>query len=131
MFRQKSEDSIDPKPEDYILSLHGINESSKDVYSTQIRTFGRFLLKCGIERFEDVTMKDIDVFFSRYQKDNTKNCYIGRLKHFYGKFLRLPNLTEHLKIANNDIQPVTPSELLTPEEVVKLANESGRKSKSD
>jgi len=113
--------------EDYILSLHGISESSKETYISQVRSFGHYLMSRKIVKFEDIITKDIDLFLSRYEKDSTKNNFIIRLKHFYGNFLKLPNLIEHLKVSNNDIQPVTPSELLTPEEVVKLANEATKR----
>ena len=143
----KTENSIDPKSqlstillkprelttrmtetlEDYILSLHGLSESSKEIYLGQMRTFGRFLISRGIKRFKDATSKDIDIFLSQYQKDTTKNGYVTRLKYLYGKLLKQPELVEHLRIVNHDIEPVTPAELLKPNEVVKLANESGKR----
>ncbi|MCW4001686.1 MAG: tyrosine-type recombinase/integrase [Candidatus Bathyarchaeota archaeon] len=113
--------------EDYILSLHGISEDSKEVYVSQVRTFGRFLMSREITKFEGTKAKDIYIFLSQYRKDTTKNNYITRLRHFYSKFLKLPKLVEHLKVSNNDLQPVTPSELLTPDEVVKLANEASKR----
>lgn len=97
--------------EDYILSLHGLGENSKEVYLGQMRTFGSFLIGRGIKRFEDATRKDIDLFLSRYKKDNTKNGYVTRLKYLYGKLLKQPELVEHLKIVDHDIEPVTPAEL--------------------
>ena len=143
----KTENSIDPKSqlstillkprelttrmtetlEDYILSLHGLSESSKEIYLGQMRTFGRFSISRGIKRFKDATSKDIDIFLSQYQKDTTKNGYVTRLKYLYGKLLKQPELVEHLRIVNHDIEPVTPAELLKPNEVVKLANESGKR----
>ena len=120
-------DEMEETLEDYILSLHGISESSKETYISQVRSFGHYLVSRKVAKFEDVETKDIDLFLSRYEKDSTKNNFIIRFKHFYGKFLKLPNLIEHLKVSNNDIQPVTPSELLTPDEVVKLANEATKK----
>jgi len=148
MIRQKSENSIDPKSDpfslvredyrdnsdemkekldDYILSLHGISESTKDLYLSQVRVFSRFLLKRGIKRFEDVARKDIDLFLSGYPNESTKDNYVVRLRHFYGEFLKMPDLIEHLKLSKYDIQPVVPSELLTPEEIVKLANEASKR----
>jgi len=148
MLRQKSENSIDHKStpfsnvredyrefseemietqEDYTLSLHGLGENSKEIYLGQMRTFGRFLISRGIKRFEDATRKDIDLFLSRYKKDNTKNGYVTRLKYLYGKLLKQSELVEHLKIVNHDIEPVTPAELLTPDEIVKLANEASKR----
>ena len=138
MSKQK-EISIDPKPElrmgfdlkheelserlqdtleDYILSSHGISEDSKGNYASQVRTFGRFLMNREIKRFEDVSSRDIDLFLSNYKKDSTKNVYIIRFKHFYGTFLKLPSLVEHLKMVNEDLPLITPSELLIPDEVV-------------
>lgn len=113
--------------EDYILSLHGTSEGSKETYTSQVRSFGHYLMSRKIVKFEDIRKRDVDLFLSRYEKDSTKNNFIIRLKHFYGKFLKLPNVIEHPKVSNNDIQPVTPSELLTPDEVVKLANEATKR----
>jgi len=119
MLTQKSENSIDPKStpfgfvredyrdfsdemieklEDYMLSHHGISENSKECYLTQVKMFGRFLLKRGIKRYEDAKRRDIDLFLSSYQNANTRDNYVIRLKHFYGQFLKLPNLVEHLKL---------------------------------
>jgi site-specific recombinase XerD len=85
--------------EDYLLSLHGITEDSKEVYIGQVKTFGLYLISRKIEKFEDIRTKDIDLFLSRYEKDSTKNNYIIRLKHFYGRFLKLPHLVEHQFLA--------------------------------
>ena len=139
----KTENSIDPKSdssivsekgermqetlEDYMLSLHSVSEDSKKIYLGQLKTFASFLMSRGIKRFQDATSKDKDLFLSRYQKDNTKNGYIARLKYLYGKLLKQPELVEHLKIVNHDIEPVTPAELLRPDEVVKLANEASKR----
>jgi len=113
--------------EDYMLSLHGICEGSKVNYKSQVKTFRRFLMNLGIKRFQDASSKDIDLFLSNYPKDSTKNVYVVRLKHLYSTFLKLPSLIEHLKITNNELPPVTPSELLTPDEVVKLANNASQR----
>ena len=115
--------------EDYMLSLHGVSETSKESYMSIIRTLGRFLKNRGVERFEDVRSKDIDLFLSNY-KDSTKNVYIIRLKHFYGTYLKLPSLVEHLKATKVDLEPITPAELLTPDEVVKLANNASQRRES-
>ena len=115
--------------EDYMLSLHGVSETSKESYMSIIRTLGRFLKNRGVERFEDVRSKDIDLFLSNY-KDSTKNVYIIRLKHFYGTYLKLPSLVEHLKLSKVDLEPITPAELLTPDEVVELANNASQRRES-
>ena len=115
--------------EDYMLSLHGVNETSKESYKSIIRTLGRFLKNREVERYEDAKSKDIDLFLSNY-KDSTKNVYIIRLKHFFGTFLKQPALVEHLKLSKVDLEPITPAELLTPEEVVKLANNASQRRES-
>ena len=77
----KTENSIDPKSqlstillkprelietlEDYILSLHSVSEDSKRIYLGQLKTFASFLMNRGINRFQDATSKDIDLFLSR------------------------------------------------------------------
>ena len=125
----KTENSIDPKSqlstillkpreltermtetlEDYMLSLYGVSEDSKRIYLGQLKTFTSFLMSRGIKRFQDATSKDMDLFLSHYQKDNTKNAYIARIKYLYVKLLKQPELVEHLKIVNHDIEPVTPA----------------------
>ena len=84
MFRQNSEKSIDPKSdlvflspkpgemtpkmreklEDYVLSLHGIRETSKEAYFSQMKTFGHFLVNRGIEGFQDASLGTL-TFFSQ------------------------------------------------------------------
>lgn len=111
---------------EYLLSLHGIKESSKDDYLSKIKMLGRFLAKRGITRFEDANKIDIDLFLSRYKNENTLNLYIYVFKSFY-KFLNLSEVVSHLKLYTIELEQITPSEILTPEEVIELANESGRR----
>lgn len=87
---------------DYALSLHGITEDSKDTYIGLVKWFGLWLIQRNIRRFEVVTSKDIDLFLSKYNNDSTNNNYIIRLKHFYGKFLKHPELVARaLKISDS------------------------------
>lgn len=58
--------------EDYMLSLHGISDDSKDAYIRLVRIFALSITQRSIRRFEDATAKDIDIFLSRYHKDSTK-----------------------------------------------------------
>jgi hypothetical protein len=45
--------------------------------------FAGFLVRQGIQRFEDVCKKDIDIFLSHYSNSNTKNLYIQVFRSFY------------------------------------------------
>jgi hypothetical protein len=111
---------------EYLLSLHGIKENTKGDYLSKIKMFGIFLSKHGIARFEDVNRKDIDLFLSRYENENTLNLYIHAFRSFF-KFINKEEAVRHLKIYSIELEQITPSEILTPEEVVAIVNESGKR----
>ena len=111
---------------EYSLSLHGIKESSKDDYLSKIKMLGRFLAKRGITRFEDANRKDIDIFLSRYKNKNTSNLYIHAFRSFYS-FIGRPDVVSHLKLYHIELEQITPSELLSLQEVIELANESSKR----
>jgi len=61
---------------EFELSLHGIRESTKDNYLGRIEWFAGFLVRQGIQRFQDVSKHEIDLFLSGYKNPNTKNLFI-------------------------------------------------------
>lgn len=110
---------------EFDLSLHGVRESTKVNYLGRIEWFAGFLARQGILQFEKVSKRDIDLFLSGYKNPNTKNLFIQVLRSFY-KDLK-PEVVSHLKIYQVELEEITPSELLTPEEVIKIAEEAGKK----
>ena len=111
---------------EYLLSLHGVKESTKDDYLSKVKMLGIFLTKHGIVRFEDANSRDIDIFLSKYNNENTLNLYIYVFRCFYN-FLNLPEVVSHLKLYNIELEQITLSETLTPEEVIAISQESGKR----
>jgi site-specific recombinase XerD len=111
----------------YYLSLHGCSENTKENYVERLKLFGEFLLERGnIKKFEDANRLDIDLFLSKYKSEGTKNLLILIIKNFY-KFIGKTEVTKHLKFYRIRLEQLTPSETLTLDEVVALANEAGKK----
>jgi integrase/recombinase XerD len=110
----------------YWLSLHGCSENTRENYVERLKLFGEFLLERGIKRFEDADRLSIDLFISKYKSEGSKNLLILILRNFY-KFIGREEVTNHLKFYRIRLERVTPSETLTVDEVVALANEAGKK----
>ena len=125
--------SLDAKPEtkqqiiEYILSLHNVTDGTKEQYASYLNCFAKYLKTNGIHNFEDVTKRDIDHFLSTKQKQNTRNLYIFIIKSFYKNYLDMEAKVKHLHQKQSEQLNITPSELLTPEEVIELANETGKR----
>lgn len=111
---------------EYVLSLHDVSDGTKEQYSSCLDSFTNYLTSKEINRFEDVTKKDIGQFLSTKQKQNTRNLYIFIIKSFYKNYLDNENIVEHLHQKPIE-ETITPSELLTPEEVIALDNEAGKR----
>jgi len=124
-FEQLTEEMKERMTE-YLLSLHGIKENSKHEYMSKIKKLGAFLTQRGIMRFEDSSKMDLDLYLSKYHSEYTLNLYIYVFKSFY-KFLDLPEVTSNLKFYNIELEQITPSEILTPEEVIATAKEAGKR----
>jgi integrase len=86
--------------------------------------FDSFLTGKGKRSFEDVDRKDIDLFLSGYKKPSTKNVFIAVFRRF---FRDKPEVVAHLNFYEVELEQITPSEILTPDEIVLLAQEAGRK----
>ena len=111
---------------DYLLTLR-VSESSKESYLQRLRNFGLWLMKNGIKRFIDVKAFHLNIFLNRYDKNNTKNSHINALKPFYRDFLNKPDVVKDLDYFVESLEPITPSDVLTPDEVVKLAEKAGER----
>jgi len=109
------------KIKDYYVSLHSAKITTKLDYLVRLKKFGEFIKEENIERFEDVTRKNIDLFLSRLKTVGTRNAYICGLKTFY-KWLGYEETMKSFKPKNQHNNNITPSQLLTPEDVVNLSN---------
>jgi site-specific recombinase XerD len=112
---------------DYLMTLHSVSESSKYQYLERLRRFGLWLVKNGIRRFVNVKKADIDRFLSTSNSPNTINAYITVFKPFYREFLGKSEIVKGLKFHIEDLQPITPSEVLTPHEVIVIAEQAGQR----
>jgi site-specific recombinase XerD len=111
---------------DYLLTLR-VSESSKGLYLVRLRIFGLYLIKNGIKSFTNAKKTDINRFLANYDKNNTKNVYITALRSFYKGFLNKTDVVKDLGYYDVELEPITPSEVLTPEEIIALANEAGER----
>ena len=111
---------------DYLLTLR-VSESTKELYLQRLRVFGLWLVKNEIKRFTDVKAFHFNLFLSTYDKNNTKNGYITALKPFYKAFLGRPSVVKDLEYYDEEMEPITPSDVLTPDEIVAIAEKSGER----
>lgn len=111
---------------DYSLTLR-VSESTKELYLQRLRMFGLWLMKQGIKRFIGVEKGHINCFLATYDKNNTKNGYITALRPFYRDFLNKPNVVEGLKYYAEELEPITPSDVLTSNEVIVIAEKAGER----
>jgi len=111
---------------DYLLTLR-VSESTKELYLQRLRMFGLWLIKNGMKSFTSVRKADINRFLSNHDKNNTKNGYITALRPFYKAFLNNPDAVKDLGYYAEELEPITPSEVLTPDEVVTIAEKAGER----
>jgi len=107
---------------DYLLTLR-VSEGSKAHYLQKLRKFGLWLMKQGIRNITSVKKSHIDRFLATYNKNNTKNSIITALKPFYRDFLNKPSIVEDLGYYAEELEPITPSDVLTPDEIVRIAEQ--------
>ena len=110
----------------YLLTLR-TSESTKEHYLSFLRKFGLWLIRKGKRNFIEAEKSDIDQFLANHNKNNTKNNIITVLKPFYRDFLNRPKIVEGIDYYREEQEPITPSEVLTPEEIIQLANEGGKR----
>jgi len=108
---------------EFEFGFHVVRDNTKADYHARMMWFGSFQVDRG-KSFEDVERKDIDLFLSGYEKPSTKNVFIAVFRRFYRD---KPEVVAHLRVYEIDLEEITPSEILTPEEVVTLAVEAGKK----
>lgn len=101
-------------------------QTTQEYYCALLKIFVCYLVDKGITNFNDVKRTDIGQFLSSKRKPNTRNRYIFLIKSFYKNYLGNDKLFEHLHQKPEE-ETITPSELLTPDEVAALANEAGKK----
>jgi len=89
-----------------------------------LKIFARYLIDKEITDFNAVKITDIGKFLSSKRKANTRNIYIFLIKSFYITYLGNEKLVEYLHQKPEE-ETITTSELITPDEVVVLANEAG------
>lgn len=107
---------------DYYNSLHSAKATTKLDYLVKLKKFGEFLMSKGVKDYKDIKdTKLVDEFLAKYDKVETRNSYISCVKTFY-KRLRHIRPLRNLKPKNKRNLNLSPSQLLSPEEVVKLAN---------
>lgn len=109
---------------EFEFGLHGVRDNTKADYLARMVSFGSFLIDKGKRSFEEAKRQDIDLFLSGYKNPATKNVFIAVFRHFYSS---KPELISHLKVYEIDLEEITPSEILTPQEVISLAVEAGKK----
>ena len=109
---------------EFELGLHGVRDNTKEDYFARMMWFSGFMVVRGTRSFEDVDGKDIDLFLSGYKNPGTKNVFTAVFRRFYRD---KPEVVAHLKVYEVELEQITPSEILTPDEVVPLAVEAGKK----
>jgi integrase len=114
------------KMTEYLLSLHGIKENSKSLYLLKAKMLGIFLTRRGLTRFEDAKELDLNIFLSLYNNENTLNQYIYVFKQLY-KFLNMPEIVSRLQYYKIELEQITPSETLTPQELIAIAEEASKR----
>ena len=114
------------KMTEYLLSLHGIKENSKSLYVLKAKMLGIFLTERGLNRFEEAKELDLNLFLSHFNNENTLNQYIYVFKQLY-KFLNLPDVVHRLRYYKIELEQITPSETLTPQEIIAIAEEASKK----
>jgi integrase len=121
---EKLPDSMKERLGEFQLRLYDIRQDSKDNYVGRVQWWGEWLVQHGIKQYEKAERKHIDQFLSGYDNVNTRNLFIQVLRRFYKN---RPKLIDGLKIMSVEIPEISPSEILTPEEVVFLAQEAGKR----
>jgi integrase len=111
----------------YLATMHNLSEGTKEGYLVRLRRFALFLMEHGCTSFEDAGKEAVNEFLSSKKNHSTVNGYITTLKPFYREFLNKEEVIKSLKYYLEEVQPISPSELLTPDEVVKIAEACGRR----
>lgn len=103
-------------------TLHRIKVTTKLNYLSTIKAFGKYLRQNGKRRYEDAEKRDVDSYLVNINK--SYNRVVTLVKRLY-KNIGMTGIVEHLKSKQEEIRPIPPSELLSPDEVVGLAGATG------
>jgi integrase len=124
--RCKSGKTLSEQTKDYLDSLYDCKELSKQNYAMCLASFVHFLENRGIKSFFEVTKADIGQYISTKNSQNTKNLNIFVIRNFFSNYLEKEEIVKHLhqKVI---IKEIPPSELLTQDEIIALANEAGKR----
>lgn len=106
---------------EYHNSLHNAKLTTKLDYLVRLKKLGEHAKESGLKRFEDLTKAEIDLFLSNLKTVGTRNTYICGIKTFY-KWLGYGEIVKDFKPKKRENSNITPSQLLTPEDAVKLAS---------
>jgi site-specific recombinase XerD len=120
-------DSLVGTMANYLQSLHNLSDGTKEAYLVRLRRFGLWLFDQGYNAFEDADKEAVDRFLTTLKSHSTTNSYITTLKPFYREFLNKEAVVKGIKYYLEEIQPISPSELLTLTEVIQIAEECGRR----
>jgi integrase len=120
-------DSLVGTMANYLTTMHNLSEGTKEGYLVRLRRFGLFLIEHKVDSFEDADKRVVDGFLSSLKSHNTVNGYLTTLKPFYREFLNKKAVVKGLKYHLEELQPISPSELLTPDEVIRIAEECGKR----
>ena len=120
-------DSLVGTMANYLTTMHNLSEGTKEGYLVRLRRFAIFLIEHGYASFEDADKEILDRFLSGMKSHNTVNGYLTTLKPFYREFLNKKTVVKGLKYYLEEVQPISPSELLTPDEVIRIAEECGKR----
>lgn len=120
-------DSLVGTMANYLTTMHNLSEGTKEGYLVRLRRFGLFLIEHKVDSFEDADKRVVDGFLSSLKSHNTVNGYLTTLKPFYREFLNKKAVVKGLKYYPEEVQPISPSELLTPDEVIRIAEECGKR----
>jgi integrase len=97
----------------YLEQLHGRSSLTKYLYASRLRRLGVYLKK----DFRHATKTDLDQFLTGFKKETTFNHYAFVIRDFY-RWLGKKFDFKPFKI---EVKPVSPAELLTVEDIIKLA----------
>lgn len=107
------------KLSEYHNSLHNAKLTTKLDYLVRLKKLGEHAQRRGVKKFEELTKTEIDLFLSRLKTVGTRNAYISGMKTFY-RWLGHEEIVKDFKPKKNRNNNITPSQLLTPEDIVKL-----------
>ena len=105
-------------------TLHNVKVRTSVIYLVVVKKFGEYLVENGKRKFKEAEKMDVDTYLSTIKKESTHNNVLILVKRFYTDIEKV-EVVKHLKAKPIDLKSIPPSQLLTPDEVVKLASATG------